>query len=152
MRAILANRAVIGEYQWCKMKMDPKTGKKTRVPTGQPIPDYFPAAIPHALWLKVQAIRESRAKRPGPIGGAVRNLFTGLAHCGHTGHSMAFSNKNPLFYLRSTALTAPKGVRLKPWGYEEFETAFFAFVGRLSHSAADQEKRTCRRQTPTKKS
>ena len=128
---ILANRAVIGECQWHKSRMDPKTGKKTRVPTGAPIANYFPPAIPVALWLKVQALREARAKRPGRIGVAVRNLFTGLIHCGHTGHSMAFSNKNPLFYLRSTALAAPKGIRLKPWCYEEFETAFFEFVGLL---------------------
>jgi DNA invertase Pin-like site-specific DNA recombinase len=132
---ILANRAVIGEHQWFRHFMDPETGKKVSKPDGDPILNHFPAVVPHALWNKIEAIRASREKRPGRVGDQVRNLFSGLAYCGHTGHSVAFSNKTPHYYLRSTSPRSPKGVRLKPWIYGEFENAFFEFAGRLDASS-----------------
>jgi DNA invertase Pin-like site-specific DNA recombinase len=129
---ILANPAVIGQHQWYKRaKFDPEIGKKVRKPIGDPIENYYPAAIKHSLWTAVQKIREGRAKRLGPIGKKVRNLFTGLVYCGHTGDTMSFANKTPHYYIKSSALKAPKGILLKPWVYENFESAFFDFVGRL---------------------
>jgi DNA invertase Pin-like site-specific DNA recombinase len=132
---ILANPAVIGQFQWHKSPTyDSKTGKKVREPIGEPQNNFFPAAIKHSLWAAVQKIRASRASRPGRVGTEVRNLFTGLVYCGHTGDTMCFSNKTPHYYIKSSALKAPKGVRLKPWIYEDFEDAFFSFVGRLDPS------------------
>jgi DNA invertase Pin-like site-specific DNA recombinase len=132
---ILSNSAVIGQFQWHKSPtLDAETGKRIREPIGEPHENYFPAAIKHSTWAEVQKIRAAREKRPGAIGKNVRNLFTGLIHCGHTGESMIFSNKTPHYYLRSSALKAPKGVRLKPWIYEDYEKAFFETVGRLEPS------------------
>jgi DNA invertase Pin-like site-specific DNA recombinase len=129
---ILTNPSVVGHFQWYKRPaFDHKAGKWVREPVGEVVEDHFPQAIKTSLWAAVQKIRESRAKRPGRVGPAVRNLFTGLVYCGHTGESMTFSNKTPHYYLKSGALKSPKGVPLKPWIYEDFESDFFEFVGRL---------------------
>ncbi len=132
---ILANPAVIGQHQWYKRpKFNREIGKKVREPIGDPIENHFPPAIKHSLWAAVQKIRASRAKRLGPIGKQVRNLFTGLVYCGHTGDTMCLASKKPHYYIESSALKAPEGIRLKPWIYEDFESAFFDFVGRLDPS------------------
>ena len=132
---LLSNPAVIGQFQWHKRKFDDATGKKTRLPVGEPNQNYFPRAIPAKLYEKAQAMRANRAKRPGRIGEQVRNLFTGMAHCLATGLPIIFSNKNPWFYLRSAARKAPKGLGLKPWPYEQFESILFNFIGQLDTSA-----------------
>ena len=132
---LLDSPAVTGRFQWHQVKFDDETGKKTRVPLGNPIEDYFPRAIPAKLYEKVRAMRSSRAERVGRIGDQVRNLFTGMAHCLATGLPMIFSNKNPSFFLRSAAKKAPKGVGLKPWPYEQFESILFNFIGELDTSA-----------------
>jgi DNA invertase Pin-like site-specific DNA recombinase len=130
---VLSNPAVIGQFQWHESPaLDPNTGKKIRKPIGEPEQNHFPPAIKHSVWAAVQKIRAAREKRPGRVGDNVRNLFTGLVYCGHTGESITFSNKSPHYYLRSSALKAPKGVRLKPWIYEDYEKAFFETVGRLN--------------------
>ncbi|WP_207587619.1 zinc ribbon domain-containing protein [Rhizobium sp. ZX09] len=58
-----------------------------RVPDGDAIENYFPAAIDKDLFLRVQAMR-SNPGRPGRKGEAFANLFTGLCHCAHCGGPM----------------------------------------------------------------
>ncbi|HKB41394.1 MAG TPA: recombinase family protein, partial [Gemmataceae bacterium] len=54
---MIRDRRVLGEYQPCK-----RTGKNSRVPDGEPIPNYYPAVITEAEWLAAQV-------RPMPKGG-----------------------------------------------------------------------------------
>lgn len=58
-----------------------------RVPDGDPIENYFPAAIGKDLFLRVQAMRRNPG-RPGRKGDTFANLFTGLCHCSHCGGPM----------------------------------------------------------------
>ncbi|MNL00984.1 Recombinase [compost metagenome] len=80
-KALLTRHDVIGTFQPHRMQ----DGK--RVPDGDPIEGYFPAAIEKDLFLCVQAMR-SNPGRPGRKGDTFANLFTGLCHCAHCGGPM----------------------------------------------------------------
>jgi hypothetical protein len=86
------NRELIGEYQ----PHNKVNGK--RVPIGDPIPNYYPNAIPEKLYYEVQEAIEKNSKSPGRGGGGGsndkgRNLFPYLAKCGICGASMRYLNK-----------------------------------------------------------
>lgn len=80
-KAMLARHDVIGTFQPHRMQ----NGK--RVPDGDPIDNYFPAAIDKDLFLRVQTMR-SNPGMPGRKGRTFANLFTGLCHCAHCGGPM----------------------------------------------------------------
>lgn len=80
-KALLIRQDVIGIFQPHRI-VDGK-----RVPDGDPIADYFPAAIDKDLFLRVQAMRSNPGK-PGRKGNTFANLFTGLCHCAHCGGAM----------------------------------------------------------------
>lgn len=80
-KALLTRQDVIGIFQPHRMQ----DGK--RVPDGDLITDYFPAAIDKNLFLRVQAMRSNPGK-PGRKGNTFANLFTGLCHCAHCGGPM----------------------------------------------------------------
>lgn len=75
-KALLVRQDVIGMFQPHRI-IDGK-----RVPDGDPIADYFPAAIDKDLFLRVQAMRSDPGK-PGRKGNTFANLCTGLCHCVH---------------------------------------------------------------------
>ncbi|WP_313664315.1 recombinase family protein [Shinella sp.] len=80
-KALLTRQDVIGVFQPHRI-VDGK-----RVPDGDPVADYFPAAIDKDLFLRVQAMRSNPGK-PGRKGSTFANLFTGLCHCAHCGGPM----------------------------------------------------------------
>ncbi|NTI62355.1 recombinase family protein [Agrobacterium rhizogenes] len=80
-KLLLKRADVIGTFQPHRI-VDGK-----RVPDGDPIEGYFPAAIDKDLFLKVQAMRDLVGK-PGRKGKTIANLFTGLCHCAHCGGPM----------------------------------------------------------------
>lgn len=80
-KALLSRYDVIGTFQPHRI-VDGK-----RVPDGDPIEGYFPAAIDKDLFLRVQAMRSIPGK-PGRKGDTFANLFTGLCHCAHCGGPM----------------------------------------------------------------
>lgn len=80
-KALLSRHDVIGTFQPHRME----DGK--RVPDGEAIENYFPAAIDKDLFLRVQAMR-SNPGRPGRKGDRFTNLFTGLCQCAHCGGPM----------------------------------------------------------------
>ncbi|AOF89622.1 recombinase family protein [Sinorhizobium sp. RAC02] len=80
-KALLTRQDVIGTFQPHRI-VDRK-----RVPDGDPVADYFPAAIDKDLFLRVQAMRRNPGK-PGRKGNTFANLFTGLCHCAHCGGPM----------------------------------------------------------------
>lgn len=69
---ILRDRRAIGEYQ-------PRTGKK-RVPDGEPVAKYFPAAVDEKLFLRARSGASKRGKLRGRIGTSQINIFAGLLH------------------------------------------------------------------------
>lgn len=65
---------------------------------GDPIPNYYPKAIPEELFYQVQEAIEKNSKSPGRGGGGGkhdmgRNLFPYIAKCGFCGASMRYLNK-----------------------------------------------------------
>jgi DNA invertase Pin-like site-specific DNA recombinase len=67
---ILSDRRAIGEFQPCK--------KQGRVKDGEPIPDYYPAAVTEAAWHAARAGAAERLHKRGRTGGGHVNVFAGL--------------------------------------------------------------------------
>jgi DNA invertase Pin-like site-specific DNA recombinase len=103
---ILANRAVLGEYQ-------PFKGRAAkRKPDGKPIPDYYPRIITDQEWY---AARGSMARRKGKVGrppSARLNVFAGLLFDARDGGSVQLMNKvNPSKGVKDNYLLASaKGI------------------------------------------
>lgn len=87
-KKILANEAVIGVFQPHQIR----NGK--RVPSGPPIPDYFPTAIPADLFWRARAAIEGRKRGgAGRKGKRFSNLLAGLCVCGACGGPVHFVDK-----------------------------------------------------------
>ena len=72
---ILTGREVLGEFQ-------PMKGVRPRVPSGDPIPNYFPAVVTEAEWAaaaKARGARKLYSGRPTKTGGA-SSPFAGLLY------------------------------------------------------------------------
>lgn len=115
-KKILANRAVLGEYQPNQMR----DGK--RVPAGAPISGYFPAVIDEAEFYAAQKGRRERKGRGGRNGQRVTNLFTGLLRDARDGSTMHTVDKGEGLQLVSSAARAgQKGAVYLSFPYEPFE-------------------------------
>lgn len=79
---VLSKQDVIGIFQPHRME----DGK--RIPDGDPIANYFPAAIDNELYLRVQSVR-SLSGKAGRKGKTFGNLFSGICSCAHCGGSMS---------------------------------------------------------------
>ncbi|WP_312361283.1 recombinase family protein [Agrobacterium sp.] len=140
-KALLSRPDVIGTFQPHRMQ----DGK--RVPDGDPIADYFPAAIDKDLFLRVQAMRNNPG-RPGRKGDMFANLFTGLCHCAHCGGSMTMKlsrvkgNENGRYlvcanYVRGHRCTDGN----RHFRYEPLEAAILDHVKELNLADALQTAR-----------
>ncbi|MDK4711593.1 recombinase family protein [Rhizobium sp. CNPSo 4039] len=140
-KALLARHDVIGTFQPHRIV----NGK--RVPDGDPIENYFPAAIDKDLFLRVQAMRRNRG-RPGRKGETFANLFTGLCRCAHCGGSMTMKlsrvkgNENGRYlvcanYVRGHRCTEGN----RHFRYEPFEMAVLDHVKELNLAEALQATR-----------
>jgi DNA invertase Pin-like site-specific DNA recombinase len=91
---LLADKAVVGEFQPHVMKMvpDPESpdgrGKWKRVPHGDPIPGYFPEVIPEDEWYRIRQAVKERGRQTGPRGVGIASLFTGLIRDARDGETM----------------------------------------------------------------
>lgn len=137
-KALLTRHDVIGTFQPHRMQ----NGR--RVPDGDPIEDYFPAAIGKDLFLRVQAMRNNPG-RPGRKGDTFANLFTGLCHCAHCGGPMTMKmsrvkgNENGRYlvcanYVRGHRCTEGK----RHFRYEPLEAAILDHVKELNLADALQ--------------
>lgn len=80
-KLVLKRADVVGVFQPHRI-IDGK-----RVPDGDPIAGYFPAAIDNGLFLRVQSMRDLVGK-PGRKGKTFANLLTGQCYCAHCGGPM----------------------------------------------------------------
>ncbi|WP_245509669.1 recombinase family protein [Bradyrhizobium vignae] len=138
---ILANRAVIGEFQPHRRE----NGK--RVADGEPSRDYYPAVVDEGLFYRAQLAKsERRVNGAGRKGAAFTNLFSGLAMCAYCGSPVKLENKGSgrkggAYMICHRALRR-LGCPAVRWRYRDFETSFLAFVeevdlGRLVNESAD---------------
>jgi len=90
---ILANRAVIGEFQ--PHRVEYQEGKRKRVPHGAVIKDYYPTVIEEEDFIAVTALK---ATSLSPIRGrhaanSIKNVLSGIGVCPQCDSSMIRSNK-----------------------------------------------------------
>lgn len=80
---VLADRAVVGEFQPYKQNEFGERVKDDR----PPIADYYPAVIDEATWYRAQSSKEDRKHARGPSSNFV-NIFSGLIVNAHDGFKM----------------------------------------------------------------
>lgn len=132
---ILNNRAVLGEFQ--PHRYD-EHGE--RIPSGDPIRNYFPQIIDEDQFLRIQAARRRRlvegAGRKGP---EYRNLFSKIARCDYCGAPMRFVHKGRppkgTQALKCTNAVRNLGCESVGWKYSDFETSFLYFVKEIDLTA-----------------
>lgn len=126
---LLRGRAVLGEYQPCKITPE---GPTRRVPVGEPVPNYYPAVIKEAQFRRVQLALDGRRLARGKIGRAVTNLFQGLLYDARDGGKVKSK-----FLARSSYLmpkNADRGLPGKKWAfsYDTFERFILWLVKELT--------------------
>ncbi|MBN3851172.1 recombinase family protein [Paraburkholderia sp. Ac-20342] len=120
---IIRNRALIGEFQPHSM-VDGK-----RLPTGEPIADYFPRLISdEEFGLLQQTLAERSVRSGGQRGIGFSNLFTGLIICGYCGGTMVYVNKgesrrrgSPNRFIVCAKAKRGAGCHHVPWNYDDLE-------------------------------
>jgi hypothetical protein len=80
-RQCLVNRAVLGEFQPCKVDHSNPRGRKIRVPDGEPIMNYWPPAIDVKTFAKAQQrLEDTRGQRIAQPR-SLKNIFSGIGRC-----------------------------------------------------------------------
>jgi DNA invertase Pin-like site-specific DNA recombinase len=130
----LANRAVIGEFQ-PHVKLD-----GDRLPSGEPIKNYFPAIIADEMFYRAQNARSERKQSgSGRKGASFTNLFSRLAVCAYCRSTIAFENKGEGAkggsYLVCDSAKRHRGCQATRWRYKDFEASFLAFVQEIDVEA-----------------
>ncbi len=137
-RRILADRAVLGEYQPRRIV------EGRREPAGDPVPDYWPRVVSDEVYYAARAAVAGRRTAAGPRGFEVANLFTGLLRGGRDGLALHLrlrgrSRRRPSHGQRivvsAGALRGQPGSDPRTFPYQPLEDAILDFVSELQ--AAD---------------
>lgn len=131
---LLKTKAVIGEYQPMRLVGG------VREPDGQPLTNYFPAAISEDLYYSAQAARKSRTKLRGPNGKGVANLFSGILFDARSGSTMRLVNssaaeKKAGCFRRLASYHAELRIdrqAFHSWKYEHFEDSLLQFLSEVT--------------------
>jgi hypothetical protein len=120
---MLRNRATIGEHQPKRIR----NGK--RVPEGDPIPEFYPAAIDESLFWAAQVARQNNlASGRGRKGRLVTNLFRGILTCAYCASPVKFKSKSNIKSLICSRVIEKQGCFRMAWSCRDFETSFLEFV------------------------
>jgi DNA invertase Pin-like site-specific DNA recombinase len=121
-RQILGNRAAIGEFTPCIVKLAEKGTYYKQIRTGQTIKDYYPRIIPNELFFRVQA---KFAQHKGVIhSDNIRSLFAGIAYCAHCGARMNAVSGKTTHYLYCSRKVQGLDCRNISLPYNPVESAF----------------------------
>ncbi len=131
-KKILKNRAVLGEFQ-------PYTFANGRkIPSGNPIPDYFPRIIDDELFNRAQlAISRRRISGAGRKGRTFTNLFSGLLHCGKCQNTLSIrhrssKNKNVPKTLICNSVLVGYHCDAPEWSYSAVETSLLTHLNEIN--------------------
>lgn len=125
---MLRNRATYGEYQ-------PKSfaaGHKKGIPSGPPIPNYYPAVIDKQTFDAAQASRRQNLASRGRKGKDLANIFGDLCSCAYCGGEVVFHRVSNVQVLVCEKVLNESACSRSAWTYKDFETATLAF---LAHPA-----------------
>ncbi|MHC4397628.1 MAG: recombinase family protein [Planctomycetota bacterium] len=126
--SILRDRAVIGEHQLYKFD---ENGDREK--DGEPLRGYFPAVLDDdKIFYSVQKLLEqNKGKNKGGRRGKVKNLFSGITHCGYCGDSMVMVNggskKNNPDYLVCSRHRLHKGCVRNSINYNKVQDPMLIF-------------------------
>jgi hypothetical protein len=131
---ILSDPMVIGTYQ--PRKRDNESKKAI---AGDPILNYYPAAITETLYYQVKALKQQNKigkSTGGGQTGQAQNLFVHLILCGHCGHPMHFINhgSGQYTYLRCDVARRNLDCTSKGVRYDELERIIFENLEELNIS------------------
>jgi hypothetical protein len=134
---MLRNRATIGEHQPKRIR----NGK--RVPDGDPIPGFYPAAIDESLFHAAQVARQNNlASGRGRKGQLLTNLFRGIPTCAYCASPVLFKSKSNVKSLICSRVIEKRGCFRFAWSYQDFERSFMDFAtNRESDVTADPLER-----------
>ena len=134
---MLRNRATIGEHQPKRIR----NGK--RVPDGDPIPGFYPAAIDESLFHAAQVARQNNlASGRGRKGQLLTNLFRGIPTCAYCASPVLFKSKSNVKSLICSRVIEKRGCFRFAWSYQDFERSFVDFAkNRESDVTADPLER-----------
>ncbi|WP_161556516.1 MULTISPECIES: recombinase family protein [Xanthomonas] len=123
---LLKNRALIGFYQPFQLAYDEETGKKSREPAGEEIPNYYPSVIDLDLFRRVSTKKYApTVPLKGRQGESLTNLFTGMTFCKWCEAPMTLTNKGPGSkggtYLVCSKARRGKDCIYRSWKYEDAE-------------------------------
>ena len=132
-KKILGSRTVLGEYQ--PHVMATVGGKRVRIPEGDPLIGYYPAAVSLVEFQDAaSAIAARRQVGRGRKGKAYSNLFTGLLKC-RCGAGYRYVNKGPPpkggTYLHCSVAFSKGACDAKPISYPVFERVVLEAVDDL---------------------
>ena len=134
---ILENEAVCGVFQ--PMRIEISDGKKTRVPDGDPIHNYFPAVINRATFERARRSRASRKILAGRKGENFSNLFSGLAVCANCGAPMHYVNKGAppkggVYLVCSDHRRAASNCKARAWRYGAVQNLLIRALEELNYN------------------
>lgn len=120
---LVRNRAVLGELEFHL-----KLGGRSHA-TGDVVADWYPRILDDELFFRANAAIDARRGKPMRRDSSYRNLFQGVAFCGHCGASMArkikTGPKNSPFYAQYVCADRNRGVTKCPnMNAKEFENQF----------------------------
>ena len=128
MKKILKNVAVFGRY----LPHTRINGK--RVKDGEPVDNYYPAAIDKKTFNLAQLIRSKRRRRTGRPSKGCGNLFAEICRCGFCGSGMHYVTKSSAkgeVYLVCSKSRYKGGCRYIGFPYRLFETSFLRHVRKI---------------------
>jgi len=134
---MLRNRATIGEHQPKRIR----NGK--RIPDGDPIPGFYPAATDESLFDAAQEARQNNlASGRGRKGKLLTNLFRGIPTCAYCASPVLFKSKSNIKSLICSNVIEHQGCYRMAWSYKDFENSFLDFVkNRASDPTIEQQER-----------
>jgi DNA invertase Pin-like site-specific DNA recombinase len=130
-RSILRSRSVLGEYQPHVGTCAKRGRKATRKPAGDPVPDYFPAVVTEAEFIRVQTALDGR-KRGGGRTQGTPNIFNGILHDALDGRrAVAAAACGRRVLVSSGALRKVPGSQFRSIRYDVFEREVLSRLAEL---------------------
>jgi DNA invertase Pin-like site-specific DNA recombinase len=134
LKRLLTNRAVLGEFQPCRIDHSDPVKQKVRVPTGEPIKNYWPRVVDEKLFKKAQATLGTHTRQPSTY--RLKNILAGLACCSVCGGRMERTTRR-VSYLVCARARAGAGCEFRSVRMSVVEAVLTRNAGLLAADVPD---------------